>query len=52
MNTKLSAITSNEAGRIGKSLVVLLLSNTTADVAVDEYILKYVRAKRSLASNS
>jgi hypothetical protein len=41
VNTKLSSLTSNEAGRIGKSLVMLLMTNPTSGVATDEYVFKY-----------
>ena len=41
VKTKLLSLTSNEAGRIGKSLAMMLMTNTTSGVATEEYIFKY-----------
>ncbi|GMI22453.1 hypothetical protein TeGR_g9139 [Tetraparma gracilis] len=41
VNTGLAFITSNETGRIGKSLAKVLMTNTTSGAATDEYISKY-----------
>ncbi|GMI33043.1 hypothetical protein TeGR_g5390, partial [Tetraparma gracilis] len=41
VKTGLAFITSNEAGRIGKSLAMMLMTNTTSGVATEEYIFKY-----------
>ncbi|GMI37485.1 hypothetical protein TeGR_g5057, partial [Tetraparma gracilis] len=41
VDTGLAFITSNEAGRIGKSLAMMLMTNTTSGVAAEEYIFKY-----------
>ena len=38
VSTPLVALSANEAGRIGRSLVMLLMSNATGEAAVDEYI--------------
>ena len=41
VKTGLASLTSNEAGRIGKSLAMMLMTNTTSGVAAEEYIFKY-----------
>ncbi|GMI41148.1 hypothetical protein TeGR_g7687 [Tetraparma gracilis] len=41
VKTVLASLTSNEAGRIGKSLAMMLMTNTTSGVAAEEYIFKY-----------
>ena len=38
VSTPLVALSANEAGRIGRSLVMLLMSNATGEAAVDEHI--------------
>ncbi|GMI36316.1 hypothetical protein TeGR_g6771 [Tetraparma gracilis] len=41
VNTPLVALTANEAGRIGRSLVNILMANATGEAAVDELIGNY-----------
>ena len=41
MSTPLVALSANEAGRIGRSLVMLLMSNATGEAAVDEHIMMF-----------
>jgi hypothetical protein len=41
VKTKLLSLTSNEAGRIGRSLAMMLMTNTNSRAAAEEYIFKY-----------
>jgi hypothetical protein len=41
VDTPLVALTANEAGRIGRSLVNILMANATGEAAVDELIGNY-----------
>ncbi|GMI42501.1 hypothetical protein TeGR_g225 [Tetraparma gracilis] len=41
VKTPLVALTANEAGRIARSLVSILMANVTAEAAVDEHITTY-----------
>ena len=41
VKTKLLSLTSNEAGRIGRSLAMMLMTNTNSGEATNEYVFKY-----------
>jgi hypothetical protein len=41
VETQLVALTSNEAGKIARSLVSILMANATAAAAVDEHIMTF-----------
>jgi hypothetical protein len=41
VNTPLVALTANEAGRIARSLVSIIMANATAKAAVDEHIMTF-----------
>jgi hypothetical protein len=41
VKTPLVALTANEAGRIARSFPVLMMTNATAEAAVDELIMNY-----------
>jgi hypothetical protein len=41
VNTPLVALTANEAGRIGRSFVMIMMANATGEAAVDELIGNY-----------
>jgi hypothetical protein len=42
VKTHLVALTANEAGRIARSFPMVMMANTTAAAAVDEFIMTYV----------
>ena len=41
VKTPLVALTANEAGRIARSLVSIIMANATAKAAVDEHIMTF-----------